>query len=235
MTDIKFFYEQNWFSKAMGIFDVRSNADKLRIPERAVVHYTNTNTNKDYYIGFRGSKGRGNEENMWLFKSMRRNMDATFFTENFYSEDQSYSIEAFSMAVHIQDNTALYGPLTEKAWYSNGSAPRGTLKFASKISEQKQKRHLERSAGADKSYLSSVEDAQKVLDAYNKGQYTLISEDARQDRNTVTIQVNKVTGMYVNIGNPNGLPDINVPTNEFMIQSPQAPKVVPVNPNKGTY
>ena len=138
LTDIKFFYEQNWFSKAMGIFDVRSNTDKLRIPERAVVHYTNTN--KDYYIGFRGSKGRGNEENLWLFKSMRRKMDATFFTENFFSEDQSYSIEAFSMAVHIQDNTALYGPLTEKAWYSNGSAPRGTLKFASKISEQKQKK-----------------------------------------------------------------------------------------------
>ena len=83
--------------------------------------------------------------------------------------------------------------------------------------------------------MSSAEDAQKVLDAYNKGQYTLISEDARQDRNTVTIQVNKVTGRYVNKGNPNGLPDINVPTNVFMIQSPQAPKVVPVNPNKGTY
>jgi len=33
--------------------------------------------------------------------------------------------------------------------------------------------------------------------------------------------------------NSDGLPDLDVSTNVFMIQSPQAPKVVPVNPNKG--
>jgi hypothetical protein len=121
LTDIKFFYKQDWFSMAMGIFDFRSNTDKLRIPERAVVHYTNTN--KDYYIGFSGSKGRGNEDGMKLFKSIRRNMDANFFVENFLNEDQSKSVEYFSMAVHTQDNTALYGPLTQKAWFTEEYRP----------------------------------------------------------------------------------------------------------------
>ncbi len=40
-------------------------------------------------------------------------------------------------------------------------------------------------------------------------------------------------GTYVNVGNPNGLPDISVPTSVFEIQSMKTPKIVPVNPNKG--
>jgi hypothetical protein len=45
--------------------------------------------------------------------------------------------------------------------------------------------------------------------------------------------VDDVTGRYVNTGNPNGLSDVDRATNVFMIQSLQAPKVVPVNPDKG--
>jgi hypothetical protein len=50
-------------------------------------------------------------------------MDANFFVENFLNEDQSKSVEYFSMAVHTQDNTALYGPLTQKAWFTEEYRP----------------------------------------------------------------------------------------------------------------
>lgn len=75
-----------------------------------------------------------------------------------------------------------------------------------------------------------MKDAQKVLDAYHTGNYRLISENVA--KNTVVIEVKGVTGTYVNTGNPNGLPDLYLPTNKFMIQSLSSPKVVPVNPKK---
>ncbi len=119
---------------------------------------------------------------------------------------------------------------TKAAAAESESAAKGTVQFADKVSVQKMERHLKGSAPENKSYLSNIEDAQKVLDSYNSGNYTLINENPSQS--TVNIKVDNVTGTYVNTGNPNGLPDIKVPTNNFMIQSGSSPKVVPINPNK---
>ncbi len=107
---------------------------------------------------------------------------------------------------------------------------RGSVQFRSKLSTQKQMRHLRGTAAPNRSYFDSIDDAQAVLDAYNSGNYKLISQNPAQ--NTVTIEVKNITGRYVNIDNPKGLPDLNLPTNKFMIQSSKAPKVVPVNPYK---
>jgi hypothetical protein len=106
----------------------------------------------------------------------------------------------------------------------------GKLNFAKNVSPQKMVRHLEGTAPSYKSYFSSIDGAQAVLDAYNSGNYRLISENIKQS--TVLIEVQGVTGRYINVGNPNGLPDLNLPTNRFMIQSTSSPKVVSVNPNK---
>ncbi|WP_394497245.1 polymorphic toxin type 50 domain-containing protein [Shewanella sp. ENK2] len=105
-----------------------------------------------------------------------------------------------------------------------------TLQYASTVSKQKQMRHIAGTAPANKSYLNSLDDAQKVLDNFNSGNYKLISENIKQS--TVTIRIESVSGRYINIGNPNGLPDVNKATNVFMIQSLKSPKIVPVNPNK---
>lgn len=107
----------------------------------------------------------------------------------------------------------------------------GNVVYSPNVSQQKQMRHLLGTAPPNKSYLNSLDDAQKVLDAYNSGNYRLISENVKQS--SVVIEVKEITGRYINIGNPNGLPDVNKPTNIFMIQSSGSPKIVPVNPNKG--
>ena len=91
-------------------------------------------------------------------------------------------------------------------------------------------KHIQGAASANKSYLNSLDDVQKVLDAYNSGKYRLISKNVKQS--TVVIEVKGITGRYINTGHPNGLPDINKPTNIFMIQSSGSLKIVPVNPNK---
>ena len=111
------------------------------------------------------------------------------------------------------------------------STQTGTVVYSPNVSQQKQMRHIQGTAPANKSYLNSLDDAQNVLDAYNSGNYRLISENAKQS--TVVIEVKGITGRYINTGNPNGLPDVNKPTNIFMIQSSRSPKIVPVNPNKG--
>ncbi|MCF6405535.1 hypothetical protein L3C95_21705 [Chitinophaga filiformis] len=114
LTNITFVQKKDWFYKALGVFNTRE--EEPRIPERAVINYGD----KKYYIGFSGSKGRGNEGEMEFFKSIRRNANEVLYAVDniFLDEDQSKSVEAFSMAVHTQNNTAMYGPLTDKAWYS---------------------------------------------------------------------------------------------------------------------
>ena len=104
------------------------------------------------------------------------------------------------------------------------------IQFARRVSGQKQARHIFGTAPSDRSYFNFIEEAQSVLDAFHSGNYRLISFNARQ--NNVVIQVEGITGRYVNKGNPNGLPDINMPTNVFMIKSSKNPAVVPVNPEK---
>ena len=111
------------------------------------------------------------------------------------------------------------------------STQTGTVVYSPNVSQQKQMRHIQGTVLANKSYLNSLDDAQNVLDAYNSGNHRLISENAKQS--TVVIEVKGITGRYINTGNPNGLPDVNKPTNIFMIQSSGSRKILPVNPNKG--
>jgi hypothetical protein len=109
-----------------------------------------------------------------------------------------------------------------------GDNAASALQYASIISKQKQ---IAGTAPANKSFLNSLDDAQKVLDNFNLSNYKLISENIKQS--TVTIRVEGVSGRYINVGNPNGLPNVNKATNIFMIQSLKSPKIVPVNPSKG--
>ena len=113
-----------------------------------------------------------------------------------------------------------------------GSGGRGAVirsRLRPKINTQKQSRHIKGSAPRDKSYLNSNSDAQKVLDAVRNGDAKIISMDLSQ--NSMVVEVPQVEGTYVNVGNPNGLPDVAKPTHTFMIQG--GDKVVPVNPGKG--
>ena len=109
---------------------------------------------------------------------------------------------------------------------------RGSITFPPTVSAQKQQRHLKGTAPENKGYLENIEDAQKVLDEYRAGNYRFITENLRE--NEVTIEVPSVTGTHVNVGNPNGLPDLVLKTNVFKIQSIKSPKIVPVNPTKGS-
>ncbi|PUZ26975.1 RHS repeat-associated core domain-containing protein [Chitinophaga costaii] len=88
--------------------------NSFKIPERAIVDYEG----KKYYIGFSGSYGRGNENGMALFKEFEKNPDASLFPKMFLDEDRSYNVEAFSISIQLQNNIAMYGPLTEGAWYT---------------------------------------------------------------------------------------------------------------------
>jgi len=99
-----------------------------------------------------------------------------------------------------------------------------------RVSVQKQARHIKGTAPHDKSYLNSIEDAQKILDATRRGEVQLISVDPV--KNSLVVKYNEVTGTYVNRGNSVGLPDIIQDTNVFMIQGGN--KIVPVNPRKGS-
>jgi RHS repeat-associated protein len=132
------------------VFTLGLGPKKAKISERAVVTYEN----KNYYIGFAGSKGRGNENGMALFKEFEKDPIAPLFPMMFLNEDQSYSVEYFSMAVNFQNNTAMYGSLTEKAWYSRigvktvlGKSDRlkiftARLKEAAPVSNQKEALNL---------------------------------------------------------------------------------------------
>jgi hypothetical protein len=104
------------------------------------------------------------------------------------------------------------------------------VRFAKKVNLEKELRHLAGTAPREKSYFYSIKDAQAVLNAYNSGNYKLISRKPGQ--NSVTIEVQGAEGRYVNIGESVGLPNLDIPTNKFMIEGSAAPKVAPVSPTK---
>ncbi len=86
----------------------------FNIPERVVVDYEG----KNYYIGFKGSYGKGNENGMALFNEFKKNPDATLFPKMFLDESRSYNTEGFKIAMELQNNTVMYGSLIEEAWYT---------------------------------------------------------------------------------------------------------------------
>lgn len=93
---------------------------------------------------------------------------------------------------------------------------------------QKQLRHvlgrveLEMRGGG--SYMNSVADAQKVLDAYHAGQVTVLGKNAQ---GFPVVRFDGVSGTNVNISA--GIP--NQTTNVFVIKGTKSPSIVPTNPN----
>lgn len=73
-------------------------------------------------------------------------------------------------------------------------------------------------------YVSSVADAQKVLDAYHGGQTTVLGRNAQ---GFPVVKFEGVTGTNVNVG----VGIIDQPTNVFIIKGTKSPSIVPTNPN----
>ncbi|WP_339489674.1 hypothetical protein [Pseudomonas sp. EL_65y_Pfl2_R95] len=98
---------------------------------------------------------------------------------------------------------------------------------AGKIS-QKQLRHIagrpELEARGGGGFLNSVDDAQKVLDAYRIGQVKILGKNAQ---GFPVVKFEGVTGTNVNAG----VGITGQPTNVFIIKGTKSPSIVPANPN----
>jgi RHS repeat-associated protein len=81
--------------------------------ERADVNYNGTH----YYIGYAGPQGTGNQYGIDDFHKWAQDPKPDGLT-HFLSEDQSGSAFYTQTAVNLQNNTLMYGPLTQKAWFS---------------------------------------------------------------------------------------------------------------------
>ena len=105
--------------------------------------------------------------------------------------------------------------------------PRDFPEVAGKIS-QKQLRHIagrpELEARGGGGFLNSVDDAQKVLDAYRIGQVKILGKNAQ---GFPVVKFEGVTGTNVNAG----VGITGQPTNVFIIKGTKSPSVVPANPN----
>ncbi|MCB9236149.1 MAG: hypothetical protein H6581_31160 [Bacteroidia bacterium] len=76
------------------------------------------------------------------------------------------------------------------------------------------------------SYLNSVDDATRVLNAANSGEAIVLSTNLGQNR--AYVQYNNVTGYYNNNG-------VIIPTNKFLIKGGKSSTVVPIHPNSTTF
>jgi hypothetical protein len=90
---------------------------------------------------------------------------------------------------------------------------------------QKQLRHIEgRPEYRGGGFLSSIEDAQAVLNAYTSGSATVLGKN---QQGFPIVRVDSITG--TNVNQRAGI--TNQPTNIFMIKGTASPSVVPMNPN----
>ncbi|WP_417663510.1 hemagglutinin repeat-containing protein [Pseudomonas sp.] len=105
--------------------------------------------------------------------------------------------------------------------------PKDFPDVAGKIS-QKQLRHIagrpELEARGGGGFLNSVDDAQKVLDAYRVGQVKILGKNAQ---GFPVVKFEGVTGTNVNAG----VGITGQPTNVFIIKGTKSPSIVPANPN----
>ncbi len=107
--------EYNEIPLWLRIFTFGAGKSKYKILPRAVVTY-GSNT---YKIGFASSLT--NQDKMGLFNEILKNpnnVDIEQFTSIFVNEVQDVNVAWVTWAVNMQNNTAMYGPLTSKAWYS---------------------------------------------------------------------------------------------------------------------
>ncbi len=72
--------------------------------------------------------------------------------------------------------------------------------------------------------MNSVDDAQRVLDAYRIGNVTILGKNAQ---GFPIVKFEGVTGTNVNAG----VGIIGQPTNIFIIKGTKSPSIVPTNPN----
>ena len=105
--------------------------------------------------------------------------------------------------------------------------PKDFPEVAGKVS-QKQLRHIagrpELEARGGGGFLNSVDDAQKVLDAYRIGQVKILGKNAQ---GFPVVKFEGVTGINVNAG----VGITGQPTNVFIIKGTKSPSIVPANPN----
>ncbi|WP_350601226.1 DUF637 domain-containing protein [Pseudomonas sp. 65/3-MNA-CIBAN-0223] len=105
--------------------------------------------------------------------------------------------------------------------------PKDFPEVAGKIS-QKQLRHIagrpELEARGGGGFLNSIDDAQKVLDAYRVGQVKILGKNAQ---GFPVVKFEGVTGTNVNAG----VGITGQPTNVFIIKGTKSPSIVPANPN----
>nr|WP_256575636.1 DUF637 domain-containing protein [Pseudomonas sp. NFPP11] len=105
--------------------------------------------------------------------------------------------------------------------------PKDFPEVAGKVS-QKQLRHIagrpELEARGSGGFLNSVDDAQKVLDAYRIGQVKILGKNAQ---GFPVVKFEGVTGTNVNTG----VGITGQPTNVFIIKGTKSPSIVPANPN----
>jgi RHS repeat-associated protein len=103
---------------------------------------------------------------------------------------------------------------------------RGSI--ATQVSQQRQARHVigtrEYGSGSGGGYFQSVDDAQRVLDAFHSGNADILNINTRTGQ--VRVRVPDVTG--VNVNRAAGYPA--QPTNTFLIKGTSRPSVVPTRP-----
>ncbi|MFM9988584.1 RHS repeat-associated core domain-containing protein [Flavobacterium sp.] len=86
-----------------------------------VKRYLVTHNKTKYYIGFAGTYGNGNQDKSDVFEIIRdthSKWSLSDFKRTFNSEAQSNYQSTVQTVINIQNNTVMYGPLTDKAWYT---------------------------------------------------------------------------------------------------------------------
>ncbi|WP_278008966.1 polymorphic toxin type 43 domain-containing protein [Flavobacterium gyeonganense] len=86
-----------------------------------VKRYLVTHNNTKYYIGFAGTYGNGNQEKSEMFENIRdaqHMWTLSDFKDSFNSEAQSNYQSTVQTVINIQNNTVMYGPINETAWYT---------------------------------------------------------------------------------------------------------------------
>jgi len=100
--------------------------------------------------------------------------------------------------------------------------------FSTKISAQKQGRHVSGKGYAGGSYFESADQAQRVLDAFHNGPARMIEILGVKKNGDIVVRVPEVTGRWVNRGLGAGFPGVE--THVFFIKGTKYPSVVPYNP-----
>lgn len=141
--------------------------------------------------------------------------------------------QGLSTADKVEDLSKAQGvvkgeELASKGSVVNSGAAVSKGNIVSKISYQKQQRHIKNTAEWIKrgkgGYLLKEQDAQKVLDAFHSGEAKVLGTTSQGH---IVVEYKGITGFN---NNP-AAGFIDQPTNVFMIKGSTSPSIVPTNPN----